>query len=174
MCLTVCNPVDCSPEDSSVPWILQARIPEWIAIPFSRGSSWSRDKTQVSCIGTWVLYHWATGKPLFRCYWAQKLSFLFFFNVLKIWIRSLRRMILRTLHGEGRLRPKPWSSRGRFSWKTVMARKPTTLSQTLQLVGYVLTQAPPYGESVRSFRRLLLYAEHCWALAVQIWGTRDS
>ena len=38
-CLTLCNPMDCSPPDSSVHGILQARIPEWIDIPFSRGSS---------------------------------------------------------------------------------------------------------------------------------------
>ena len=38
-CLTLCNPVDCSPPDSSVHGISQARILEWVAIPFSRDSS---------------------------------------------------------------------------------------------------------------------------------------
>ena len=38
-CLTLCNPIDCSPPDSSAHGILQARILEWVAIPFSRGSS---------------------------------------------------------------------------------------------------------------------------------------
>ena len=42
--------MDCSPPGSSVHGILQARIPEWVAIPFSRGSSWRRDQTQVSHI----------------------------------------------------------------------------------------------------------------------------
>ena len=37
LCPTLCNPVDCSPPGSSVPEISQARIPEWIAISFSRG-----------------------------------------------------------------------------------------------------------------------------------------
>ena len=37
-CLTLCNPVDCSPSGSSVHGILQARILEWVAIPFLRGS----------------------------------------------------------------------------------------------------------------------------------------
>ena len=50
LCLTLCNPLDCSPPGSSVHGILQARILEWVAIPFSRGSSWPRDQTQVSCI----------------------------------------------------------------------------------------------------------------------------
>ena len=42
LCLTLCNPMDCSPPDSSVHGILQARILEWVAIPFSRASSWPR------------------------------------------------------------------------------------------------------------------------------------
>ena len=44
-----CNPIDCSPPGSSVDGILQVRILEWVVIPFSRGSSPSRDQTQVSC-----------------------------------------------------------------------------------------------------------------------------
>ena len=44
-CLTLCNPMDCSQQDSSVHGILQARILEWVAIPFSRGSSSPRDQT---------------------------------------------------------------------------------------------------------------------------------
>ena len=38
-CSTLCDPVDCSPPGSSIHGILQARILEWVAIPFSRGSS---------------------------------------------------------------------------------------------------------------------------------------
>ena len=41
--------MDCSLTGSSVPRILQARILEWVAMPSSRGSSWPRDQTQVSC-----------------------------------------------------------------------------------------------------------------------------
>ena len=43
-CLTLCNPMDYMYS----PGILQARILEWVAIPFSRGSSQLRDQTQVS------------------------------------------------------------------------------------------------------------------------------
>ena len=49
-CLTLCNPRDCSLPGSSVHRILQARILEWVAIPFSKGSSRSREQTQVSFI----------------------------------------------------------------------------------------------------------------------------
>ena len=45
---------------SSVHGISQARTLEWVAISFSRGSSWPRDETCVSCIGRQILYHWAT------------------------------------------------------------------------------------------------------------------
>ena len=44
-CLTLCNPIDCSPTGSSVCGILQTRILEWVAIPFSRGSSRPRGFT---------------------------------------------------------------------------------------------------------------------------------
>ena len=47
---TSLQPVDCSPPGSSVHGILQARILEWLAVPFSRGSSLPRDRTQVSRI----------------------------------------------------------------------------------------------------------------------------
>ena len=46
-CLTLCNPMDCSTLGSSLCGISQARILEWVAILFSRGSSWPRDQTQV-------------------------------------------------------------------------------------------------------------------------------
>ena len=59
-CLTLCDPMDCSPPGSSVHGILQARKLEWVAIPFSRGSSWPRDPTKVSCIAGKCFTTWAT------------------------------------------------------------------------------------------------------------------
>ena len=49
LCGTLCNPVDCSPPDSSAHGILQARMLEGVAMPSSRGSSPPRDWTHVSC-----------------------------------------------------------------------------------------------------------------------------
>ena len=49
-CPTTCDPVFCSPPGSSVHGISQARKPEWIAMPSSKGSSQPRDWTQVFCI----------------------------------------------------------------------------------------------------------------------------
>ena len=59
-CPTLCDPVDCSPSGSSVHGILQAVILEWIAIPFSRGSSQPRDRTPVSYITGRFFIIWAT------------------------------------------------------------------------------------------------------------------
>ena len=50
LCPTVFDPIDCSPPGSCVHGILQERILEWVAIPFSKGSSQPRDQTQVSPI----------------------------------------------------------------------------------------------------------------------------
>ena len=60
-CLTFCDPMDCSPQGSSVHGSLQARILGRVAIPVSRGSSWPRDQTQVSCIPGRFFTIWATG-----------------------------------------------------------------------------------------------------------------
>ena len=59
LCPTLCHPMDCSPPGSSVHGILQARILEWIVIPFSRGSSQSKDQTLVSCIAGRFFTVWA-------------------------------------------------------------------------------------------------------------------
>ena len=45
-----CDPMDCIPPGSSVHGISQARMLEWVAISFSRGCSWPRDQTPISCI----------------------------------------------------------------------------------------------------------------------------
>ena len=61
-CPILCNPVDCSLPGSSVHGILQARILEWVAISFSRGSSRPRDQTRVSRTGGRHVNLWATRK----------------------------------------------------------------------------------------------------------------
>ena len=64
LCLTLCDPMDCSPSGSSIHGIFQARILEWVVISFSRGSSQPRDWTQVSCIASRFFTVWATGNLL--------------------------------------------------------------------------------------------------------------
>ena len=67
--------MDCNTPGSSVHGISQTRILEWVAISSSRGTSQPNDCTCVSCIGRWILYHWATWEALFSIYHSLILSF---------------------------------------------------------------------------------------------------
>ena len=64
--------VDCSPLGSPVHGILQARIPEQAAMPFSRGSSQPRDQTQVSCTAGRFFTTEPPGKPIAMWILKQK------------------------------------------------------------------------------------------------------
>ena len=70
-CLTLCNPTDCSPPGSSVHGVLETRILERVAMPFSRGSSSSRDRTWSPALQADSLLSEPPGKPVFSlnvCY----------------------------------------------------------------------------------------------------------
>ena len=103
LCLTLCNPTGCSPLGCSAHGIFQARILEWVAISFSRGPSWPRDQTHISCIsciGRWILYQLShRGSPcshmaLSKCMevgntiprWAAMFSFKFIIVEKGQWI----------------------------------------------------------------------------------------
>ena len=72
--LTLCDPVDCSLPGSSIHGIFQARVLEWVAISFSRGSSRPRDQARISRIVDRRFTVWATRELCVFCF-----SFLFFF-----------------------------------------------------------------------------------------------
>ena len=76
-CPTLCDPMDCSSPGSSVHGILQATILEWGAISFSRRSSRSRDRTQVSCIAGRRFNLWPT-KSCSQCVYIL----LFYFQAV--------------------------------------------------------------------------------------------
>ena len=78
------KPMDCSPPVSSVLGILQARILEWVAISFSRGSSWPRDWTLVSGIKGRFSTVWATKE-------AHNTIWLTFFYYLNLFPGNLKR-----------------------------------------------------------------------------------
>ena len=63
-CPNLCDPMGCSLSGSSVHGILEAGILEWVAIPFSRGSSQARNRTQVSCIIDRYFTIWALREAL--------------------------------------------------------------------------------------------------------------
>ena len=73
--------MDCSPPGSSVHGILQVRILKWVATPFSRGSSWPRDWTQVSCIAGGFFSIWAT-REAHASYEPKRKDAWIFFQVL--------------------------------------------------------------------------------------------
>ena len=77
---TLCDLMNCSPPASSVHGIFQARILEWVAIPFSRGSFWPRDQTLKSCIGRQIPYHCTTRNHFPLCKlkrtWVPNLSYI--------------------------------------------------------------------------------------------------
>jgi len=79
LCLTLYYLIDCSLPGSSVHWIFLERILEGVAIPFSRGSSWPKDQTNISCIGRQILYHWITWEAHVNIYYyiINKFSFAF-------------------------------------------------------------------------------------------------
>ena len=63
-----CHPVDCSPPGSSVYRIFQARIVEWIAISFSKGSSRPRNQTKVSCVAGRFFTYWERREAWYIAY----------------------------------------------------------------------------------------------------------
>ena len=67
-CLTLCDPIGCSPPGSSVHGILHARTLEWVENPFSRGSSWPRDWTWVSHITDRFFTIWVTRETSYPLY----------------------------------------------------------------------------------------------------------
>ena len=94
-CPTLCNPMDCR-LGSSVHGILQARILEWVAIPFSRGFSWPWDRIHVSC-GSWIAIGFfiaePPGKPITqhtqtynKCH-----SILFSHKMIQLWTKLDRK-----------------------------------------------------------------------------------
>ena len=78
LCPTL-RPMDCCLPGSSAHWVFQARILEWGATPFSRGSSQLRDQTRVSCIGRRILYRRATREVQSSAEDSYNKGFCFFF-----------------------------------------------------------------------------------------------
>ena len=80
---TLFNPMDCSPPDSSVHGILQARILEQVAILFSRGSSQSRNQTQISHTAGRFFTSWATREAHLFIRLAKKFIWVFLLNIME-------------------------------------------------------------------------------------------
>ena len=77
LCLTLCDPMDCSPPGSSVYGICQARILEWVAISFSRGSFQLRGRTYITCVPCISRYFLYMRSPFDILFLAKGLSRVF-------------------------------------------------------------------------------------------------
>ena len=94
--LTTLQP-DCSPPGSSAHGILQARMLEWVAMPFSRESSRPRYQTFVSCIAGRFCTIWATNEALKSVIWPCICPVLFIYNTLfSIWQKLIILWLLHT------------------------------------------------------------------------------
>ena len=85
LCPTVCDPIDCSLPGSSVHGILQARILEWVAISFSRGSSQPRDITSISCLVGRFFTTEPPEKPIWHIWVINRLLFNVAWNMPLAW-----------------------------------------------------------------------------------------
>ena len=83
-------PMDCSPPGSSVYGIFQARILKWVAVSFSRGSSWIRYRTLVFCIGGQILHHWGTREVLGKVRVTERNGKWDFIGIWKVKLKKLR------------------------------------------------------------------------------------
>ena len=121
----------------------QARILELVAISFSRGTSWPRDWTQVSCIsciGRQILYHWATRKALYGCEsWTVKKVEHWRIDAFKLWCW---RRLLRV----------PWTAR-RYNQSILKEISPgcsleiLMLKLKLQYFGHLMRRTDPLKRS---------------------------
>ena len=104
------TPVDCSSPGSSVRGILQARILEWVAISFSRGSSQPRDQTWVSRLAGWFFTSW-------EALWDESESHSVISNSAMLWtLQSME--FSRPEYPRGSSWPRNWTAvsciEGRF------------------------------------------------------------
>ena len=112
-CPTLCDPVGCSPPGSSVHGISQARILEWVAIFFSRGSSRPRDRpyiSYVSCIANRIFTTALPGKST-RVWWRTLIFQQLFAKGLLPWKTNAwaKYNIWKVKPYQGRLWPRPGS-----------------------------------------------------------------
>ena len=130
-CPTLCHPMDCSLPGSSIHGILQIRILEWVAIPFSRGSSQPRDWACISCITGRFLTIRATRKDQACHTW-----FAWAVRAQCGWCPSRRRRGRDTdiQRWKQRLRYRSCRPRNaRYCWQTVSCQEVTRKDSSLQV-----------------------------------------
>ena len=139
----------CNPRDRGAWWAIvhgipQVRILEWVAIFFSKGSSWLRDQTNVSCVsctGRQILYHWVTWEASSNkscCCWVA--------SVVSDSVRPQRRQPTRL--------PRPWDSSSKdtgvgchFLLQCMKGKSEREIAQSCPTLRDLMDCSPP-GSSV--------------------------
>ena len=114
------DPMDCSSPGSSIHGIFQARVLEWVAVSFSRGSSPPRDRTQVSHIAIRCFYHLSHKGSSLKLHYVYAIATCELLGVahkaiLKEWVLKsnpvvFSRVYIRSLKRYWSLDPTPWAN----------------------------------------------------------------
>ena len=177
-----CDLVDWSPPGFSVRGISQARILKWVAISSSRGSSWPRDQTCVSCVSCirrQVLFHWATREP-FHGLVKRTHCFIVLNHLFKGKLPSMEPPVGRGLGGyldqclsytggssptPGRIYPdSTWPS---FAFENNSRTFPGNISQSATSRR---VRAMPFGEWLRGRSLKSKCGRHSGCLGKAFWG----
>ena len=99
LCSVMSDSMDCSLPGSFVHGIFHPRIPEWVVISYSRGSSWPRDRICISCIGRLILYHSATWEALIK--YIRNIKYLELYYLAAAAAKSLQSCLTLCDHIDG-------------------------------------------------------------------------
>ena len=153
-CLTLCSTMDCSLPGSSVHGLLQAKILEWLAIPFSRASFWPRDQTWVSCIAGRFFTVWATREAHMYIYvYVRVYMYTDTASQPYIYIASQVALLVKNPHAKARDAGDPWVEK--IPWRRAWQSTPVFLP------GEFHRQKEPGGLQSMGWQRV----GHDWARA---------
>ena len=131
LCLTLWDPMDCCPPGSSIHWLSQARILEWVAINSSREFSQPRNQTNVSCTVVRFLTVWATWKAKPK---RNKLTYVI--EPMEDWgfgDTKGPKCFTQYANKFGKLSSGHRTGKGQFSFQSQRRAKPKNVQTTIQL-----------------------------------------
>ena len=127
--MSLCEPMECSPTGSSVHRVSQARVLEWVAISFSRGPSWPRDRTWVSC---------TAGR---------------FFTVALRWAPVFKLLLVKPWHwilSKYKREPEAWNKHVVLYYESQTTSSPANTAHTFRLIPWLLELGSDSKESACS------------------------
>ena len=123
-CPTLCDTMDCSLTDSSVHGILQARILEWVAIAFSRGSSQPKDWTWISCTAGSLFTFWVTREAHTKWSKVKKKERQIPYDIIYMWNLkyNTNELIYETETDSQTQKTDVWLLKGGMDWEFGISR----------------------------------------------------